>query len=241
MSKKFQNKPCVYCTTRASRDGDHVVSREFFLPEVRAKINFPKVPACGECNNDKSKMEHYLTAVLPFGGQHANSLKTLETMVPPRLVRNGPLSNSLKTGFKVFPASPGGGAVPFEGKRLLKYLEIVSMGLAFWHWKIYLPPGNCLIRAVFPTNNGRLILEELLNKNARDRVKGNLGEDVFSYEGAQAVDCPELTIWRMSLCGVVVGERAKQTMETSSNAYVFTGPKSMRSVVNLAHLFDGNH
>ena len=69
MSEKYKNKTCVYCmTTNSSEDGDHVVSREFFLPEKRAGL--PKVPACKACNNAKATLEHYLTAVMPFGGRH---------------------------------------------------------------------------------------------------------------------------------------------------------------------------
>ena len=66
MSKRFRDKPCVYCLTNPSTTtGDHVFAREFF-PEA-ARANLPKVPACESCNNEKSHLEHYLTAVLPFG------------------------------------------------------------------------------------------------------------------------------------------------------------------------------
>ena len=43
-----------------------MIAREFFLPERRA--HRPQVPACNACNNTKSLLEHYLMAVLPFGG-----------------------------------------------------------------------------------------------------------------------------------------------------------------------------
>jgi hypothetical protein len=49
-------------------------AREFFLTDRRAK--FPKLPACETCNNVKSKLEHYLTAVPPFGGQYPDELVT---------------------------------------------------------------------------------------------------------------------------------------------------------------------
>ncbi len=63
MSKRFRDKPCDYCLTNPSTaTGDHVFAREFF-PEA-ARANLPKVPACESCNNEKSRLEHYLTAVL---------------------------------------------------------------------------------------------------------------------------------------------------------------------------------
>ena len=49
-------------------------AREFFLTDRRAQ--FPKLPACETCNNVKSKLEHYLTAVLPFGGRYTDELVT---------------------------------------------------------------------------------------------------------------------------------------------------------------------
>src|SRR6202048_1568155 len=43
-----------------------------FARDRRAK--FPKLPAYETCNNAKSKLEHYLIAVLPFGGQYTDEL-----------------------------------------------------------------------------------------------------------------------------------------------------------------------
>ena len=66
MSKKYKGKLCAYCTNKAAEAGDHVFSREFFLVEDRDDL--PQAPICDSCNNAKSKLEHYLTAVLPFTG-----------------------------------------------------------------------------------------------------------------------------------------------------------------------------
>ena len=65
-------------------------AREFLLTDRRA--SFPKLPACETCNNVKSKLEHYLTAVLPFGGQHTDELVTSLKWSPRHLaptVRHG--------------------------------------------------------------------------------------------------------------------------------------------------------
>jgi 5-methylcytosine-specific restriction endonuclease McrA len=75
MSKKFKGKTCAYCGEREAITGDHVFAREFFLPSDRADL--PQAPICGECNNEKSKLEHYLTTVLPFGGRHPASAENL--------------------------------------------------------------------------------------------------------------------------------------------------------------------
>src|ERR1700722_9395653 len=94
MSKKFKKKTCVYCCGKGiSTTGDHVFAREFFLKSRRATL--PQVPACAPCNKEKSELEHYLTAVLPFGGRHDDASINLETMVPPRLAKNAKLHRGL--------------------------------------------------------------------------------------------------------------------------------------------------
>ena len=245
MSKKYKTKTCVYCvTSNSSEEGDHVVSREFFLPEKRSDL--PKVPACKECNNAKAKLEHYLTAVMPFGGRHADSSKNLSTLVPPRLAKNKKLFAALKQGMK-------GGfvnllsserwtpelTVPIDSERLIQLFEFIAKGLAHWHWGIYLPANTCVVIAAFLTSPGRAVFESLIAKEARDRVKGNLGEGVFVYEGAQSAECPELTVWRMSLYGVVVGNDPRSPMERCSEVYCLTAPKRMPAANELVRLLGG--
>jgi len=80
MGKRFKGKTCVYCATAgASETGDHILAREFVPVARRSQI--PQVPACRRCNKDKSDLEHYLTAGLPFGGRHADAAATCKTMV----------------------------------------------------------------------------------------------------------------------------------------------------------------
>lgn len=74
-SKKYRGKVCVYCRTNKSSTADHIFPREFFQIDKRADL--PKVPACQKCNNEKSKLEHYLAAILPFGATHSDAKKEL--------------------------------------------------------------------------------------------------------------------------------------------------------------------
>jgi hypothetical protein len=232
MSKKYKNKTCVYCmAANSSEDGDHVVSREFFLPEKRAGL--PKVPACKACNNAKARLEHYLTAVMPFGGRHADSSRNLSTLVPPRLAKNTKLFAALKQGMKSGIARLSGGlwvramTVPIDSERLIQLFELIARGLAYWHWGIYLPANTCVVKAAFLTSPGRAMFEKLLAQNAKNRIKENLGDGVFIYEGAQSAECPELTVWRMSLYGVVVGNDPRSPTERCSEAYCLTALKRM--------------
>ena len=241
MSKKYKGKTCVYCAEpNSSEDGDHVVSREFFLAKKRA--NLPIVPACKACNNAKSKLEHYLTAVIPFGGRHADSSENLSTMIPPRLAKNNKLFFMLKKGMKRLFAARNGGSLepemtlPLEGEKLLQLFEFIARGLAYWHWNICLPQDTCLVKAAFFTSTGREIFESLLAKNAKERVKISLGDGVFVYEGAQSSESPKLTVWRMSLYGAQVSGDPKMPLEMCSEAYAITAPRRMPAANELVRL-----
>jgi len=65
-SKRYRGKRCAYCGRDGASDtGDHVIARGFFLPSERGEL--PQVPACNQCNNEKSRLEHRLTTVLRSG------------------------------------------------------------------------------------------------------------------------------------------------------------------------------
>ena len=122
MSKKFKSQRCAYCAEREAVTGDHIFAREFFLPSARA--NLPQAPICEQCNNEKSKLEHYLTTVLPFGGSHSASRENLASMVPKRLRKNAKLHRELAAGQQSVSTSDSSGevvqtiAIPFDSNRL---------------------------------------------------------------------------------------------------------------------------
>jgi HNH endonuclease len=139
MPRGFQNQLCVYCGTRQStRTGDHVFPRSFFLEHRRA--NLPKVPACEQCNNQKSRLEHYLATIVLFGGRHADAGTSLEQMVPPRLDRNRRLHHELAQSRETLEIelTPGESAtatvaLPIDGERLHKFIEFAVKGLLGFH------------------------------------------------------------------------------------------------------------
>ena len=114
---------------------------------VSARSNLPQAPICESCNNEKSKLEHYLTAVLPFGGRHVDASENLASMVPKRLGKNVRLHRRLEKGQKiVFVPNHEGKlegtiAIPFDGERLEGLFSMVARGLAWYHWRLYLEPA----------------------------------------------------------------------------------------------------
>ena len=194
MSKRFKSGSlCVYCSKQPAITGDHIFAREFFLESAR--VNLPKAPICTKCNNEKSKLEHYLTAVLPFGGQHPDAPENLTSMVPKRLRKNVRLHRQLSKGISA-------GMIPLEGGKIEKLFGLISRGLAWYHWNIYLNEEDHLSRAVAVTPTGAQLLDDHLFKlTGRDCVNESVGNCTFRYEGKQGTDAPTVTIWRFSIYG----------------------------------------
>lgn len=207
MSKKFKNKPCVYCLKNPStRTGDHVFAREFFMEDRRDDL--PKVPACEACNNEKSQLEHYLTAVLPFGGRHPDATANLQDMVPGRLAKNQRLHRELAEGSERIMAEETEGqalpslTIPFDGQILERLFQFIVKGVAFYHWGVTFGDQHG-VHVITVTPTGQEAFALFLNMNARQRISVDLGGGTFRYEGTQG-DYPELTVWRFSIYGGLV-------------------------------------
>ena len=231
MSKMFKGKLCVYCVEKMSVTGDHVFAREFFLPEDRN--NLPKVPSCSKCNGKKSELEHYLTMVLPFGGRHEGAKANFMEMMPKRLKKNIRLHHLLINGSTIawvnqnkllFPTI----ALPFDSDRLKELLALITRGLLWFHWGVYLTQDH-IINVIPLTIRGEEYIEKnLISARPRAFVRGNLGKGTFEYYGAQGVDCPETSIWYFSLFGgAVLCDSKDSLVERSSRIAVMTHPKEI--------------
>jgi hypothetical protein len=185
-SKRFKGLLCVYCLERKSVTGDHVFAREFFLPAQRSDL--PQVPVCECCNNEKSRVEHYLTTLLPFGGRHSDSTENLKKQVPKRLERNHRLHSELRQHHH--------GANPIK-------IEVLTL-----------------------TDRGRDFFQRnFFSLRSANRALVSLGNRSIIYEGIQAFDCPQITVWRFHIYGGLIlgGDDAHVSTEIGA----MSGPKSV--------------
>jgi hypothetical protein len=240
VSKAYRDKDCTYCCRANSSTGaDHVLARQFFLEQHRG--NLPKVPACKQCNGEKSELELYLTSTIPFGATHAHATNALELLIPKRLERNQKLHHELIEGRELVigiepgraQPSVGVSALPFRGDTLVALMEYIARGLTFWHWKLLLPPDRTVLSAAFVHSEVAPFFEQLMAQNALNRVSDTLGNGVFTYEGVQAAAPLELTVWRMSFGTVFKSDQHDQHPRV---AYAVTGPSSMRAAVEFADM-----
>lgn len=226
-SKRFKGKTCVYCgKPNCSTTGDHVFAREFFLPDKRG--NLPKVPACKRCNGDKSELEHYLTAVFPFGACHADAATHLEEMVPPRLAKNRKLHYRLAQERDYSWVHQNGlfrptMKLPFDSTKLNQLFCLIVKGLMWYHWSVLLT-SDVFVRAGCLMNKAEQLFQNFFNKNASQRVIVDLGDGTIHYEGVQGVDSPYLSLWKFLVYGGLrLGDDPIAPSEISSLIWGLTG------------------
>lgn len=206
-SKKFKGKICVYCgsSSQLSEAPDHVFAREFFIPGTPYEPI--KVPACNKCNNEKSRFEHYLTALLPFGGLHRDALENLETMIPKRLAKNAKIHQALlnystTTWLKGDNAICATGALPIDFDYIDQLFKYIVKGLAWHHWGI-LFKGEYFIDILALSKSGEeLFNQKAFNGNIGKCVDNDLGDGTFMYKGVQEIDSSSIkTAWIFSIYG----------------------------------------
>ena len=242
-SKKYKNKTCVYCAKeQASLAGDHIFAREFFLENERD--NLPQVPASDVCNNKKSELEHYLTAVLPFGGKHSDSSVNLSSMVPKRLRKNKPLHDKLRSGMSPgwFVSESGilvkSTSIPIDFTKIEKLMRYIVRGLCWKHMHVQLLKEDILeVMAVTRFGND-FFRNRLFNLNVACRVEKNLGNGTVSYEGIQGTDDPKRTVWRIKLYGGIQFSDDEDSIdERTTNFVIITADKREVGIIQQYKLF----
>jgi hypothetical protein len=223
--KKLKDTMCVYCATRSATTKDHVFARGFFLEARRGYL--PQVPACRPCNTAKADLEHYLTAVLPFGGRHADAVANLEGMVPQRLAQNLALKRKLAAGrTRIWTREAGiylpTSTLPFEPEKLAKLFVFIAKGLAWHHWRVLITSDTDGWAGTLNSAGEHLLTSWMAP--ARVRVSAKPGGGTFSYEGAQASDNPNMTIWMFSVYGgLKLSSGPDAPHEETSRVGVITG------------------
>ncbi len=224
-SKKFTNEPCVYCGKPNAETKDHIFAKEFFTKSQRHGI--PQVPSCQKCNNEKSSLEHYLTAILPFGGNHADATENLTENVPRRVAKNAPLSLKLQSQKQTILVEENNLFVPtltlpIEPEALVKLFKFIAKGLLWHHWKIRLYDEK-EIKVVFPTATDMNYWESHFNLPTPKKIEQNLGNNTVRYEGIQISGNEYFILWSFNLYnGLKLTNSGYKSRVSSENIIVVT-------------------
>lgn len=203
MSKKYKGKRCVYCGVQESTTADHVVCREFFPAEQRDGL--PQAPACSDCNTHKSKLEHYLTSLLPFGARDETGSRMLRTKVGRRLDKNERLRRSLQKGMRPVNVAQDGverptSSVPFDGEQYLRLCRLIIRGLVWWEWN-HVVPREHSVRAVAASEVGRVFFQDLLAMSPKLQVNRSLAGGAFTYRATRSSEDAAFTAWEFAFYG----------------------------------------
>jgi hypothetical protein len=239
VSKRWKGKTCVYCTVPGSSTApDHVIARGFFPMDKRG--NLPQVPACDSCNVRKSNLELYLSAVLPFGSTHANVRDFMEDLVAPRLENNQKLKRELSAGIDKKYALVNGQVlqtamtIPLDSEKVLELFKFIARGLAYTHWGVLLPATDTASLAEFLIPEGAGYMEAMLNTSkVVSTGPVTLGDGVFTYQGVRDPVHQTLTVWRMSMYGVITEAETNGQSIMVSSAYLMTAPRDLKAATDL--------
>jgi hypothetical protein len=121
--------------------------------------------------------------------------------------------------------------IPLDEARLDELFAMIARGLIWYHWQVFLEK-NYVVQTRSVTRSGERFFDEYLFKlKDRDRVRGNLGDGAFIYEGAQAVDGSGITIWRFDIYGGLVScEDPAAPEKMGSQMIVITTPEAVFKV-----------
>lgn len=226
-SKKFKNKKCVYCVAEESTStGDHVFPRQLFLEQDR--VNLPKVACCKKCNDKKSKLEHYLLSVLPFGAQHECAEDNLNSMLPKRLANNQKLHCDLKNrtkyeyGYSKYGVVIPKLMIPIDTQKLLDLIKYFTVALVWEHFKVQLQPVD-VVEASLDFN-----IDSFHNGSLKSKVFKQIGKDTMSYTGIQANDSDKITAWEFVIYGGVELSNC-----LNRKIIAVTGPKEINKNIEL--------
>jgi hypothetical protein len=233
MGKRFKGKTCVYCAIEgASESCDHVFAREFVPVDYRPQI--PQAPACKSCNGEKSNLEHYLTAILPFGGRHGDAEANLKNDGQRRLAKNQRLHRELAKGSARQWSRELSGllvntlTIPIDGEKVEQLVGFITRGLMWHHWNVVLG-RDCFVDVLSLTARGESFFARYGRLNARERVKADIGNGALVYEGAQGTDNPKVSVWQLSLFGGIKMIDAEGA-QTTYRFGVMTGPQSVKTL-----------
>lgn len=233
MSKKFKGKQCVYCESgKSTKSGDHIFPRKLFLEHRRG--NLPKVPCCKNCNDNKSRLEHYLLTILPFGARHADALENLTSQVPGRLDQNVSLHKKLYQGQGIEYINNEAGilvpsmAIPINTDKLIELFNYIAKALANNHFNVRILGDELTISSIDFDN-----IDSFLNGKIKDKVNNNLGNGTVVYTGVQANDNDKVTAWEFSIYGgLQIG------VQNARKIVSFTGPQRILDNVRRRKRFE---
>jgi hypothetical protein len=154
-------------------------------------------------------------------------------LVPKRLARNKKLQREISAGMRRVTAEENGrwmpgGALPIDGERLKELFALVARGLLWYHWNTILRTDD-VVEVHALTKRGEAFFEHALGMRCANRVIVTLGDGAVNYEGVQAVDPPQLSVWKIQFYGGMTISDGASPQKFSTFIGAMTGPPAIGS------------
>lgn len=211
-SKRYKRKDCAYCGEPGSTStNDHVVPRSFFLDAERGPgLRVPQVAACARCNNEKSKLEAYVSSALLIASRHPEANRYRREKVAPRLARNQKLRAELNVDAPPVWTKVNGvwqqiHVIKIDPEKVQQLLQLIVRGLYLHHYGKPLPremkPDVTMIcpdaEAVMWSRVSHFFPPEV------PRINCDLGRGTFTYSCVQSPAHEGFTAWTFGLHGKI--------------------------------------
>ena len=211
-SKRYKGKDCAYCGEPGTTStNDHVVPKSFFLDAERGpELHLPQVPACARCNNEKSRLEGYVSSTLLIGSRHPEADRYRREKVAPRLDRNKGLRNELNidappSWIKINGVLQQVHMIRIDSGKIEQLLQLIVRGLYRYHYGKPLPgemrPHVSMIRPEAEASMWAGVSHFFPPEVAR--INCNLGRGSFIYSCVQSPVHDGFTAWVLGLHGKI--------------------------------------
>jgi hypothetical protein len=238
MSKKYTGKACAYICPGCqgvSKTADHVVAREFFL--IRDRQNLPIVPACGNCNGLKSKLERYALTVLPLGSRHCQANAYSKANIERRLRRHPALRNRLVVHHsEIWERQSNGMLMPMmslgiDAEQIQALFGLIVKGLFMFHWSEPLGEKWDPDVAIIRPDGERAVFSEILAKMGSNLeiVQDNLGRGTFQYVGVRGANLKWFSLWQLTVFGGLQFGNAGAPNQGFTKLFAVTRPDISRA------------
>lgn len=200
-NKKQKIGQCVYCGDTKPLTRDHVIARCLFpapLPTVMVTI-----PACNDCNAEKSKHDDYLRDMLVVdrNSEQSKAAQALLDKVQRASQRNqSVVMRGAKSEGEFGPVYSKGGiylgeafSFPLEGERVNHIFSLIVRGLYYQLTERFLPQETEFDVRRLTAEEFSKIWEELKKMGFNGPYR--LGDDVFTCIFIYAAEEPTLSHW----------------------------------------------
>lgn len=201
-------KVCTYCGDDVGSTNDHVVAKSLLQVDHRQQNIW--VPSCCKCNNQKARLEDYISAVFLMSMDVPQAIRysaVRRLSVNSKYIRSisqssEPLQVTLDDG-SVVP----GRSFHIDNRAISDLYRFIATGLYRHHTAKIIDWYSLLAVATDYIDGDEEHLERAFLNSDFPKFHGSLGHGSFEYTGTVTDDKLGLSIWKMRLYRVTTYDR----------------------------------